>query len=152
MALHSKDNCECCTSTILASQQHPPAPKVYKELRCGYIQHQNTRHRWDVVGLLQRNCMNSLAGNATFKHNRPFELLYMHITFWKACQDQLVRYIKHARTLSKLGGMALPPTPILVQSMVSPSSVKMSLPTTTPFSLATTVNSRNYATAESSFV
>ena len=37
-------------------------------------------------------------------------------------------------TRSAVGGMALPPTPILVQSISSPSSSKMSLPTTTPFS------------------
>ena len=36
------------------------------------------------------------------------------------------------------GRMALLPTPILVQSMVSPSSSKMILPTTIPFSDATT--------------
>jgi hypothetical protein len=36
------------------------------------------------------------------------------------------------------GGIALPPTPILVQSIVSPSSSKMILPTTMPFSEATT--------------
>lgn len=43
-----------------------------------------------------------------------------------------------APTLSMLGGMALPPTPILPQSMWSPSSLKVRRPTTTPFSLATT--------------
>jgi hypothetical protein len=41
-------------------------------------------------------------------------------------------------TLLMLGGMALPPTPMRLQSMSSPSSVKVSRPTTTPFSDATT--------------
>ena len=41
-------------------------------------------------------------------------------------------------TLSTLGGTALPPTPMRWQSMRSPSSRKVSLPTTTPFSEATT--------------
>ena len=43
-------------------------------------------------------------------------------------------------TRSAVGGIALPPTPILVQSIVSPSSSKMSRPTTTPFSDATTLS------------
>jgi hypothetical protein len=43
------------------------------------------------------------------------------------------------RTLSMFGGMALPPTPILLQSMKSPSSLKVNRPTTTPFSEATTL-------------
>lgn len=42
-------------------------------------------------------------------------------------------------TRSMLGGIALPPTPILVQSMRSPSSEKTRRPTTTPFSEATTL-------------
>ena len=37
-----------------------------------------------------------------------------------------------------LGGMALPPTPMRQQSIRSPSSRKVSRPTTTPFSEATT--------------
>lgn len=45
--------------------------------------------------------------------------------------------------LSMLGGMALPPTPILEQSMESPSSVKLRRPTTTPFSDATTAPSQD---------
>lgn len=40
--------------------------------------------------------------------------------------------------MSTLGGMALPPTPIRWQSIRSPSSRNDSLPTTTPFSDATT--------------
>ena len=41
-------------------------------------------------------------------------------------------------TLSMFDGMALPPMPIFVQSISSPSSLYTSLPTTTPFSDATT--------------
>ncbi len=41
-------------------------------------------------------------------------------------------------TLSTLGGIALPPTPMRVQSIRSPASRKLSRPTTTPFSEATT--------------
>ena len=41
-------------------------------------------------------------------------------------------------TLSTLGGMALPPTPMRAQSIGSPSSRNVSRPTTTPFSDATT--------------
>ena len=45
-----------------------------------------------------------------------------------------------SRALSMFGGMALPPTPILEQSMASPSSLNVSRPTTTPFSDATTAH------------
>lgn len=45
-------------------------------------------------------------------------------------------------TLSMLGGMALPPTPMRRQSIWSPSSRKVSRPTTTPFSEATTAGKR----------
>jgi hypothetical protein len=41
-------------------------------------------------------------------------------------------------TFSTCGGMALPPMPIRRQSMRSPSSLKVSRPTTIPFSEATT--------------
>ena len=41
-------------------------------------------------------------------------------------------------TLSTLGGIAFPPTPMRWQSIKSPSSRKVSRPTTTPFSDATT--------------
>ncbi len=46
------------------------------------------------------------------------------------------------RALSTLGGTALPPTPMRWQLMRSPSSRKLSRPTTTPFSDATTVQHR----------
>lgn len=42
--------------------------------------------------------------------------------------------------LLMFGGIALPPTPIRLQSMWSPSSVNVSRPTTTPFSEATTAS------------
>jgi len=41
-------------------------------------------------------------------------------------------------TRSTFGGIAFPPTPIREQSIASPSSRNCSLPTTTPFSEATT--------------
>jgi hypothetical protein len=47
------------------------------------------------------------------------------------------------RTLLMFGGMALPPTPMRLQSMLSPSSVNVSRPTTTPFSDATTAQQQS---------
>ena len=53
--------------------------------------------------------------------------------------EYLVLKIQRCKLEETYGGIAFPPTPILVQSMRSPSSRNVSCPTTTPFSDATTL-------------
>jgi hypothetical protein len=60
------------------------------------------------------------------------------LSHFQVCSTTKALAILVLHTLLMFGGMALPPTPMRLQSMWSPSSVKVSRPTTTPFSDATT--------------
>jgi hypothetical protein len=70
-----------------------------------------------------------VASATTLRNIRKPHVLKLQVAMLQVC------------TLSTLGGMAFPPTPMRAQSMTSPSSWNVSRPTTTPFSDATTVAS-----------